>query len=695
MDRAAGVRSLRGWWCRAGRRAAVAGLAMMGAASVSAQGTSPSSPQAAPDAAALPQTVLIVDGSGSMWGKLDGDKLTKLVQTRDAVRAALGKANPAATQLGLMSYGHRREADCSDVHLIAPVESAAAPSFTERIMTPLEKLNPKGKGPLTTALREAAKVLGKGTGPRSIVLVHDDPDNCQQDACAALADLQQSAPGVVVHVIGLGLKPEFATRYQCLTKPTGGQHVDIQDGGKIAAALSDVLSIALEGGRVADEAIKVAAASAPPPAAAPSPVTPLDVSKDGPPALKLRALAAKGVAATGHRVVWSVWPEHSRAGDAPLFTAEGVEARLDVKPAAYRVRAQSGLMITEIMVTAALQGETPAEAVFDAGEIRLRTPLPADATVLIARKGATSEPAQLWPRGRTALLVPPGTLQVRYEQGELRIERSLVVGAGQSVAIDGTEPGGRVLLDLAPLAGPAVRQSVAEQPVVFTIAEDDPDAPMGRRELARSAASTAEFVVPPGTYIVAAARHGLSVRERVTVAAGDTVRRTLPLMAARIALGARLDGAATAADSEGQSDVFRVGRIDSAGDEMLLVPGPAALVDVPPGRYRITARRNPAAIDAQQEVDVKAGEFKAVTLDYRVGALRLDVQLKPEAGAQAPAWHVLDAEGHLVWSSYEPAPTVLLPAGRYTLRTAVRGAQREQPVEIRDGQITSLRVVQP
>jgi hypothetical protein len=56
---------------------------------------------------------------------------------------------------------------------------------------------------------------------------------------------------------------------------------------------------------------------------------------------------------------------------------------------------------------------------------------------------------------------------------------------------------------------------------------------------------------------------------------------------------------------------------------------------------------------------------------------------------------VLDAEGHLVWSSYEPAPTVLLPAGRYTLRTAVRGAQREQPVEIRDGQITSLRVVQP
>ncbi len=678
-------------WTRRSVAALVAALAL---------GVGVAAAQGAPDAAAPSQTMLIFDGSGSMWGKLEGDKQTKLVEARDAVRAALAKASPSTMNVGLMSFGHRRQADCSDVQVIAPPDAAVLPAFADRITTPLERLNPKGKGPLTAALKEAAKALAKAPGARSIVLVHDDPDNCQQDACAALAEIQQSAPGVVVHVVGLGLKPEDAARYQCLTKPTGGRHVDVQTGAQLAAQLADVLVLAMQGGRAADEP-RTPAAAPREVQAAPTPLAALDVAKSGPPALRVRAALIGGVAIAGHRVRWTIWPAGG-SDAAPAATVDGSDVRIPLASQVYRIRAAAGLLQGEVTATLAAEGETPVEVVLDGGEIRLRSPLPADAALRLAGSpGATgplSQPPALWPHGQVALLVPPGPMTLHYEQGELRTKRPIEVLAGKTLVVDVAEPGGRVLLDLLSRAGPPVAAVAAEQPVVYAIAEDDPDAPLGRREIGRSAARTAEFVVQPGTYIVSATRGAMTVRERISVAAGDTVRRSLPLIAARVVIGARLSARASepsGTPAEGQSEVFQVIRLDVPADERVVLAGPAAIVDVPPGRYRITARRNPAAIDAQQEIEVKAGDFKAVTLDYHAGGLRMAAVLPPEAIGHQMAWHLLDAGGHLVWSSYEAAPAAMLAAGRYTLRLSMRGARREQAIEIRDGEITSIEMRQP
>ena len=55
------------------------------------------------------------------------------------------------------------------------------------------------------------------------------------------------------------------------------------------------------------------------------------------------------------------------------------------------------------------------------------------------------------------------------------------------------------------------------------------------------------FVVAPGTYLVAATRGTLSARERITVTPGEAVKRSLPLVAARMVISARF-GAARSAD---------------------------------------------------------------------------------------------------------------------------------------------------
>src|SRR5215468_4202742 len=73
--------------------------------------------------AADPASVVIVfDGSGSMWGNIEGNRSSKLVLAREAVRRGLGKIS-TQTRVGVASFGHRR-GDCADVELMRPPRAA-------------------------------------------------------------------------------------------------------------------------------------------------------------------------------------------------------------------------------------------------------------------------------------------------------------------------------------------------------------------------------------------------------------------------------------------------------------------------------------------------------------------------------------------------------------------------------------------
>ena len=122
-----------------------------------------------------PSVIVVFDGSGSMWGKIEGTRQNKLTVAREACGAGWPRVGPQ-TRVGLASFGHRR-GDCSDVEVMLPPE----PLDVERIIAPLEKLNPRGRGPLTLALREAAKSLASAPGKSSLLLIHDDADNCQPE----------------------------------------------------------------------------------------------------------------------------------------------------------------------------------------------------------------------------------------------------------------------------------------------------------------------------------------------------------------------------------------------------------------------------------------------------------------------------------------------------------------------------------
>src|SRR5690606_9660171 len=128
-----------------------------------------------------------VDGSGSMWGKIPGDSAAKFVLAREALRQILPALDRTA-EVGLVLFGHRRRGDCSDVEQAVSVR----PLDPARLLAPLDALNPKGRGPLTLAMVAAADVLPNDEGRASLILIHDDFDNCQADPCQIAGELHRA-----------------------------------------------------------------------------------------------------------------------------------------------------------------------------------------------------------------------------------------------------------------------------------------------------------------------------------------------------------------------------------------------------------------------------------------------------------------------------------------------------------------------
>jgi Ca-activated chloride channel family protein len=182
-----------------------------------------------------PTVMFVLDGSGSMWGKVGTEPRAKFEFSRDALREILPRLRPDV-RVGFASFGHRRRGNCSDAEVIVPPQANAA----QQIIAPLDKMNAMGKGPLVQGLREAAAAIGEAS-PATIVLINDDVDNCGQDVCAAAAQIAQSNPGLSVHAIGLGLDKAKLQLMSCLPRQTGGRLFDAQDAAGLNTALDRVI----------------------------------------------------------------------------------------------------------------------------------------------------------------------------------------------------------------------------------------------------------------------------------------------------------------------------------------------------------------------------------------------------------------------------------------------------------------------
>ncbi|PTW99124.1 VWA domain-containing protein [Pararhodobacter aggregans] len=182
-----------------------------------------------------PRTMIVMDGSGSMWGQIDG--VPKLEIARNVVADVLAGMEPSAT-LGLIAYGHRRRGDCSDIEVMVEPAPGSASAIAERVNT----MRFQGRTPLTEAVRRAAEVLRSSEDPATVVLVTDGIETCEADPCALGRELEASGVNFTAHVVGFGLSAEEGAQVACLAEETGGRYFQADDAAALTEALTQTLA---------------------------------------------------------------------------------------------------------------------------------------------------------------------------------------------------------------------------------------------------------------------------------------------------------------------------------------------------------------------------------------------------------------------------------------------------------------------
>lgn len=657
----------------------LAALALGGGAVWAQQGASPPPAAATPAVApGQPNVMLVFDGSGSMWGKVDGSKEPKFAVAREALRPALGKVAGKA-RLGLLSFGHRRQGACADIEVIAAPEQGAA----DRITGPLDKLSPKGKGPVAQALREAGKALA-GKSPASIVLVNDNADNCQQDMCAAAEELGKAQ--IKVFAVGIGLEGDEPQRMACVAKASGGRFVNAMDAGSLTTALSESVELAIAG------RIGAPALAAQPDKPKEEAKTPQALPANAPPGLALVAHLGSDPTVLAEGVRWRV----TNAGGGVEFDSAAGEVFEPLRAGKYTVEVQAGLIAEKRTVEVGGNGPTRAAFQLPAGLLtatvraaKAGEPMPGATLSLLpsADKKTASGAAPVWlgRAGETSLAVPPGDYVLRAEMGLARGEVPVSVAAGARVAAN-------VVLAAGKLAVSALTAEDGEalDGVTFILAEDDPDAPQGRREIGRSAARKPEFVLPAGSYYVTARLGPNEVRSRIAVGAGDTVKKAIVLGLSKLTVNVSSEGAVAKTE---QPVVVRVSRLDAGTREVARSQQARSEFLLAPGRYKIEVSAGGQNARAEGEVELKPGHNAQAAVKLDVAAVSLRA-LEGAGGLAASDafWEIRDAKGRIVWRTSQPEPKALLAPGRYTVRSESRARALEKTVDLASGEVRTLEL---
>jgi len=186
-----------------------------------------SSPEAGSGPARM---VLVLDGSGSMWGRIDGK--AKIAIAKE-VMADLIDQIPADFQTGLMVYGHRRKGDCNDIEMLIPV----GPHNPAAMKAKVQAISPKGKTPLSESVRQAARALRYTEERATVLLISDGLETCDVNPCELAAELAMSGVDFTVHVIGFDISKEDQARLRCLADKTGGLFLAADSAGALRDAL--------------------------------------------------------------------------------------------------------------------------------------------------------------------------------------------------------------------------------------------------------------------------------------------------------------------------------------------------------------------------------------------------------------------------------------------------------------------------
>jgi Ca-activated chloride channel homolog len=626
-----------------------------------------------------PSVMIVFDGSGSMWGRLAGAQQAKFEIVRESLRTALAPI-AGRVNLGLVIFGMSARGGCNVSEVaVAPGEDQAG-----EILERLDKFNPQGRGPVVRGLQTAVAALADGNGPKRIILVHDDPDNCGQDVCAALSGFQETLPGIQISAVFVAPKPEQKGHMACLAK-TGGKVIEADDADAVVAAVRSLVALA-------SSAPTVRTGPSPPANTGQRRLQEREERKPTP-GLVLSAVLTEGGAPLADGVSWRVTTEAGKPAVAARQLASA-QPTIALKPGQYVVEARAGTRTVRQTISVKSGDRTSFTANFDAARIVLGTALKSDSPRLpqavfevMPLDGADATPVWFGPAPAEPLLVAPGRYRVSVSAGRVSRQHEITLAAGQTA--DQRQPLSAGYLKLQTKAA----VDVAQEGLVFTVAVDDPQRPSGRRVVARSAAAAPVFLLPAGTYYVSAQQGGRVAQELVGIAAGDTVTKVLALHGMALTVRHRLKGRSEPPDARVSTTIWR---LDDTGGKDVVARStePDPTFRLAPGRYRVLSVVGDQNVRMLRQFSVGSEAAGDLVLEHVAGTLQLSLSTELRAAARTEAggvyWRVYDRKGRVVFRSTQVAPKAVLNVGTYGVMADIGTSQIRDTVVVTSGQRVEL-----
>ena len=186
------------------------------------------------------RVILVIDASGSMWGQIGGKP--KMQIAKEVVGKVISTWKPE-DEIGLVAYGHRKKGACDDIEVLQEPGTLDATSF----MAKVSGLAPKGKTPMTQAVRMAAEALKYTEKQATVILVSDGIETCDPNPCAVAEELEKLGVDLTVHTVGFGLDDKGAVdQLKCLAEKTGGVSIIAENASQLEAALNKTVEAKTE-----------------------------------------------------------------------------------------------------------------------------------------------------------------------------------------------------------------------------------------------------------------------------------------------------------------------------------------------------------------------------------------------------------------------------------------------------------------
>ena len=437
------------------------------------------------------RSIIVLDGSGSMWGQIDGKP--KLEIAREALAQVL-KSIPADTELGLMAYGHREKGSCSDIELIVPPAKGTA----QQIEDAAAKMQFLGKTPLTEAVRQAAADLRSTEEKATVILITDGIETCEADPCALGTELEKSGVDFTAHVVGFGLTADEGKQVACLAENTGGKFIVADDLASLTMALETTVVSAPDPEPAAPE----------PPAALEYNFIPTVVMAPGVPKPDDSA-----------DIAWELHVKNPDGSTGDRIWTDYNDIKVKVDPGEYRLVTTVGKAEVETDVTITADTLAAPEINLNAARIILR-PIGVEGGPTLDGAGINLTNAtgmDTTEYGESRFYVPAGEITIAGKMGSAETSETITLAAGDNITRDLLIGSGVAAIEGYYVDGMMMEEAGQAVRVVSAAMKIDGS----RTDFGTAYGMGEQFTLPPGDYLAQVSLNWASGETPFTVKIGE------------------------------------------------------------------------------------------------------------------------------------------------------------------------------